>query len=94
MTDDDKPRASHIAICVEFLSQCEPANRPVKTYTTYGLKHVIEDWAGEYISELECVAALAECWFSLHWCGYGVTFLTDVDAKSIKRVAAQKRIKR
>jgi hypothetical protein len=92
MTADLEPRATHIALCVEFLSQCEATKKPVRTYTTYGLKHVIEAWAGDYITEAECVAALMDCAFSLHWCGHGVTFLTNVDAKSVVRVSKQRRM--
>ena len=91
MSAELEPRPSHVAICVEFLSQCEATKKPVKTYTTYGLKHVIEEWAGEYIHETECVIALMDCGFSLHWCGHGITFSTNIDVKSIKRVEAQGR---
>jgi hypothetical protein len=55
-----KPRRKHIAICVEFLSQCvrtdSPAYGPVFR-SSYKLKHIIERWAGDYIHERECILA-------------------------------------
>ena len=85
-------RPSHVAICVEFLRQCNQTQKVVKPYpTTYGLKHEIEDWAGDYVTEDECVAALMDCGFSLHWCGHGITFETNVDPKSIERMRKQRR---
>lgn len=95
-TKDDRLRLrpSHVAICVEFLEQCEPAKRMVKRYTTYNLKHAIERWAGDYILEIECVAALLDCGFFVKSHFYGktdFTFYTNIDLKTIRRVAAQMR---
>jgi hypothetical protein len=64
--------------------------KPVKTYTTYGLKHAIEQWAGDYVHEQECVLALMESGFTLHHL-HADTYLTNVDAKSVRRVKDQGR---
>lgn len=91
MTTELEPQPHCVALCVEFLSQCEATKKPPKHGTTYGLKHVIEEWAGEYIHEMELVIALMDCGFSLHWCGHGITFRTNIDPKSVERASQQRR---
>jgi hypothetical protein len=87
---NEESRPEIVAICVEFLSQCEmtkkPQNRGPLFLTTYGLKHILESWCDVYVNEFECVIALMETGFSLHWSGHGVTFTTNVCQKSVKRV--------
>jgi len=89
-----EPRASHVALCVEFLSQCEPTSRATSGSVflgTYGLKHIIERWAGDYILEQECVLAarqlglvLVELWSEGSY-GVGLT------QKSVARMGNQRR---
>ena len=51
----EPPDPLEVAICREFLRLCVKTKTPRRG--SYGLKHEIENWAGEYVSNGACIAA-------------------------------------
>ena len=54
----DLPAERKIAICKQFLSHCEQTKTP--RIDSGHLKHVIEQWAGEYIPQGACIEAVRQ----------------------------------
>lgn len=65
----DPPPEKQIALCVEWLKLYITPRRTVNTKaSSYGLKHTVETWAGEYISNGAFIAAAQRLGYRIHRC--------------------------
>jgi hypothetical protein len=75
-----------IATAIEFLDQCRPVRRG--TVTSYRLKHLIEAWAGFYISNGAALIAADALEFELTPLGdHDPNALINVSLADLKRLA-------
>jgi|SRR5579863_2182284 len=49
------PDPEEVSVCKAFLGRCERTKIP--RVGSYGLKHIIERWAGKYVSNGACIQA-------------------------------------
>jgi hypothetical protein len=52
------PRPEEVAICRDFLDRCDRTK--TARVDSYGLKHIIERWAGDYVSNGACLQAAVD----------------------------------
>jgi len=89
--DESPPSESQVAWCVEWLQRFAKPRKTVNRMSSYGLKHCVEAWCGDYVSNGAFIEAARRLGFEVIPCGPmnpNAVFRLSFDREAIKQIRA------
>ncbi len=62
----EEPPTREVVLCKEWLQQYAYPTKTFRPHSSYFLKHVVERWAGEYVSNGAFIQAALDLGYSIH----------------------------